>query len=275
MGLKYEEFDWYATPLYYDIVFEEDTELEGRFLESMLTLYGPRRGHRILEPACGTGRLVAEMARRGYSVTGFDMSDASLGFAAERLRAQGLRARLGTQRMESFRYSSRFDLVHCFVSTFKYLLTEKDSKSHLEAVARVLQPGGVYVLGFHLSDYEDTSVSRERWTGERNGTRVVCNIQSWPPDRRTRREKVRSRLVVERNGTTRRFQTTWPFRTYDAAQFRRLLRSVPDLELVANYDFTYDLRYQREFNDDQLDNVVILRKKRPAPAGRGSRLRER
>ncbi len=69
---RFENIDWYDTPRYYDIVFDAGTAVECDFLESMKRSYGLSRGNRVLEPACGSGRLVAEMARRGYAVSAFD-----------------------------------------------------------------------------------------------------------------------------------------------------------------------------------------------------------
>ena len=258
---KYEPLDWYTTPLYYDIVFEEDTEAEGEFLEEMLRRFGPSRGRSILEPACGSGRLLVEMARRGYSVTGFDLSEPMLEFARRRLRDAGEKATLRVARMEDFRFHKRFQLAHCLVSTFKYLLDEESARAHLQCVHDALSPGGVYVLGFHLSQYDLTTLSRERWVGERDGVKVTCVIQSWPPNRRKRTERVRSRLVVQQGDEAKGYESLWDFRTYDAAQFRRLLRKVPGFEHVATYDFCYQLGRRREFDDEQLDNVVVLRRR--------------
>ncbi len=261
MPVVFDELDWYSSPLYYDIVFEEDTRLEGTFLEAMSERYAGTQGRRVLEPACGSGRLVEELARRGFRVHGFDRSREMLAFARERLDREGLDAELSVKDMESFRVRGRFDLAHCMVSTFKYLLTEEDARSHLACVARSLVPGGLYVLGLHLSDYTSSARSRERWVGEREGTRVVCNIQGWPADRRRRTERVRSRLVVTEAGAERKLETNWTFRTYDARQLRRLLKSVPELELVSVYDFTYDLDRERDLDDDQLDSVLVLRRR--------------
>ena len=70
-----------------------------------------------------------------------------------------------------------------------------------------------------------------------------------------------TRIVARENGEERRLETRWSFRTYNAREFRALLRSVGAFELVANYDFTYDAQDPRPFNDDQLDCVVVLRRK--------------
>lgn len=260
MANTYERCDWYENPRYYDLIFDEDTALEGAFLETMLERYGQSGGKRVLEPACGSGRLITEMVERGYDVTGFDASEAMLGFAHERLRKRRLKADVRAGRMEDFRTRARFDLAHCLVSTFKYLLTEEHARAHLECVARSLRKGGLYVLGLHLSEYDVTSKTRERWVVERDGAHVVCNIQSWPPDRKTRLEKVRSRLIVQEGRQTRRMETVWNFRTYDARQLRRLLRSVPALEHVTTFDFTYELGQERALDDEQMDCVLILRR---------------
>ncbi len=261
MTKTFDRIDWYDTPLYYDIVFEEDTRTEGLFLEAVSDLYGTSRGRRVLAPACGSGRLLEEMAARGWRVTGFDLSAPMLAFAKKRLARRKLAATLFEARMQDFRTRGKFDLAHCLVSTFKYLLTEKDARAHLKSVARALAPGGIYVLGFHLTQYGYEKRARERWVGRRGATKVTCNIQSWPADTAARTERVRSRVVVEERGQTRRHETEWTFRTYDASEVHALLAAVPELELVATYDFSYDLAAERDLTDDQLDNVLILRRR--------------
>src|SRR6187455_3399519 len=132
---RYDALDWYETPHYYDIVFDADTRREADFLEEMARRYGRRGTARVLEPACGSARLVRELARRGYSVTGFDRSEAMLAYAERRLRERRLSARLARSKLESFRFGQRFDVAHCLVSTFKYLLDEASARSHLRCVA--------------------------------------------------------------------------------------------------------------------------------------------
>jgi SAM-dependent methyltransferase len=261
MSSLYQPFDWYQTPLYYDIIFDEGTQADGAFLQAVHERYVTSGGRRMLEPACGSGRLVAEMVQRGFDVSGFDISAPMLRFAHQRLDKLGLKAELKEASMDAFAFKGKFDMAHCLVSTFKYLLDEAAAQAHLHCVAEALKRGGVYVLGLHLSEYDVTSCSRERWVAQRDGTKVVCNIQSWPAQRRTRTEKVRSRLVVTEGGRTSRYESNWNFRTYDLDQLRRLIRSATALEHVATYDFTHDIDAPQAFDGQQLDNVLILRKR--------------
>ncbi len=258
---RYTPFNWYEQPLYYDIIFDVDTPADADMLEAVHEQFVTARGRRMLEPACGTGRLVTEMANRGFAVTGLDICQPALAYARRRLRASGQRGRLLRAAMESFDLPGQFDIAHCLVSTFKYLLDERSARSHLRCVAKALKPGGVYVLGLHLSEYDNPSRIRERWVAARDGVEVVCNIQSWPPDRRRRTERVRSRLVVSENGTTRRFETAWQFRAYSAHQLRSLVLSVPELEHVATFNFQYDLNQPVQLDGSWLDNLLILRRR--------------
>ncbi|MBL8859589.1 MAG: class I SAM-dependent methyltransferase [Planctomycetes bacterium] len=259
------QVDWYDEPHAYDIVFAEDTRAEGRFLVEMLRVHGPKpkRGgqRRALEPACGSGRLVCELARRGLSVVGFDLNDAMLDYARSKLRARKLRARLEHADMTNFRFEGRFDLVHCLVSTFKYLLDEASARAHLECVARALRPGGIYVVGLHLSDYSRATASQERWIARRNGTLVTCVTRVEPAQRKSRLERVRTRLTIERGGKIARTETRWNFRTYDARQFARLVASVPEFECVALHDFHYEADVPRSLDDARADCVYVLRKR--------------
>lgn len=262
MPTPVRELDWYQAPRYYDLVFDQLTARELRFLEALYERHAPTRRRRVLEPACGSGRLLAPLAARGYRVTGFDLSEAMVAYTQERLRRRRLRGRISVADMASFRAPAEFDLAFNLVSTFKYLLSEAAARRHLERVAEALVPGGVYVLGFHLSDYDDGSPDRERWAGSRGKTRVVCDITSAPPDRRRRREAMRSRLTVTEPAGRFAFETRWSFRTYDAPQFERLLDSVPALEHIATHDFRYDPDREQLFGGEQLDAIVVLQKRR-------------
>jgi len=258
--LHYEVADWYQLPRYYDIAFASRNKAEVDFLETLYDRYA-QRGGAILEPACGSGRLMEGLLRRGHDVHGFDLGEAMVAYARERLDARKLGGVLWVDDMTSFRPRKRYAMAHCLVSSFKYLLTEKAARAHLQCVAASLRKGGVYVLGFHLSDYADQRHDSEQHTGARGRTKVTCRIDSEPPNRKTRLETLRARLVVKMPTRTLGNETTWKFRTYDENQFLRLLASVPELEHVATHNFSYKADEEIELGEEDLDSVVILRKR--------------
>lgn len=268
----FQQTDWYRFPLYYDIVYDGDTRKEADFLEAVLARHGPaevarRRPARILEPACGTGRLLIELARRGHHATGFDLSPEMVAYGQARSRQEPAdirrRLRIVRGRMESFRLRGPFHLSFCLLSTFKYLLTEEHAHAHLQRVARVLSRGGLCVLGIHLTPYERRHQDREVWQGSTRDLRVRSEVITRPADRETRLEWLRNRLTVRQRGSkvVERLETNWPVRTYDAREFETLLARTPVLQPVACYDFSHDIDSPRALDDSQEDVVVVLKKR--------------
>jgi hypothetical protein len=51
------------------------------------------------------------------------------------------------------------------------------------------------------------------------------------------------------------------FRTYTAPQFRKLLKSVPQLKVVETYDFNYNINAPIKVTPQTQDVVFVLRKK--------------
>lgn len=265
--MKHEQRDWYDTPLYYDMVYGTETMVQADFMEAVVERFatGKGRGARsVLEPACGSGRLIHELARRGWAASGFDANEKQIEFAKKRLRKSRLSAKLWQARMENFSLprAAKFDLTHCLVSTVKYLLTEDAARKFLRECSACLRPGGLFLLGLHLSDYDRTTHEHERWVVEENGIKVICNTRNWAADRKTRIEKARTRIEATANGKTSRQEINWSFRTYDAAQLRRTIReAVPELEIVRCFDFSYDIGQPRELDDSQSDVLVVMRKR--------------
>jgi len=258
--VAFQPVDWYDLTGYYDLVHREDTPREAEFLQQVFERYVQSGGRRLLEPACGSGRLVQAMARRGFLVDGFDCNQKMLEAARRKTQRFAERVKLYRAVLDDFPARPLYDLAFCMISTFRHLLTEFSARRHLELVRDSLKPGGVYLLGLHLSEYGVDAKSRERWTGGRGETRVVCNLQSWPPDQRNRLEKNRLRVIVTRNGSVERFEHHFILRSYSPAQLRRLLKSIPGFFHVATYDFENDITTPRSLSDDRLDFILVLRK---------------
>lgn len=256
--MRYAPFDWYQTPVYYDVVFDPLADEESAFVNAAFERHARVRGRRrrVLEPACGSGRVLEGLIARGWAATGFDLSAGMVARAKARLPA----ARISKQSMQRFVVRGDFELVYNLVSTFKYLRNDEEALSHLARVADVLRPGGLFLLGLHLADYEQQGCTRERWVGERGGTTVVCNVQRWPPQRRKRTERARARLVVTEQGRTRGFESVWQFRTYSERQLMRLVARERRLSHIATYGFDFDV--DRPVADpDRLDRVLVLIKR--------------
>jgi SAM-dependent methyltransferase len=252
---------WYDHPRFYDIAFRSETPLEADFVEAACRKYCPFPARQILEPACGTGRLLAELAGRGYQMTGFDLNRPSLDYLQRRLARRRLRADVFEADMADFRLPKPVDAAVCTVNTFRHLLGEQTARRHLECIAESLRPGGIYILGLHLLPMDASEEDTERWTERHGRTQVTVTLRVLSTDRRRRIERLRVSMLARVGKKEVRLRDEFSFRMYTAAQFRRLLKSVPSLELCDVYDFWYEIDYPMTFNDERTDTVFVLRKR--------------
>jgi len=253
----------YAYPRYWDLAFRDETRLEADFVDAVATKYCDFPVRRVLEPGCGGGRLVVELASRGYEVTGFDLSTPAIDYLKRRLKRRALRASVFEGDMTCVQIDPPVDLAICPMNTFRHLVTEDDARDHLEAIASSLRPGGIYLLGFHLLPLDIDPESSERWTARHGRTRVTFSLKVLDSQRRRRIETLRFRLnVTSGHARPRRLvlEDEFSLRMYTAAQFHHLLDSVPAFELLDVYDFWYDIADPLVLDDRITDTVFVLRK---------------
>lgn len=123
----------------------EATRAEVDFLIDALRL---PPGARILDVACGHGRHSVELARRGFEVTGLDLSTPSLKIARESAAQAGLDVTFVERDMRDIGFDSEFDAAINMFTAFGYLETEEDDQKVLEAIARALIEGGLFFIDF-------------------------------------------------------------------------------------------------------------------------------
>ena len=88
--------------------FTKGTIGECDFIEKEI---GFNKDLKILDIGCGTGRHSIELAKRGYYVTGIDLSDSMLQKAKENAKKKNVRVVFEKQDARSLPYKSEFDLA--------------------------------------------------------------------------------------------------------------------------------------------------------------------
>jgi SAM-dependent methyltransferase len=254
--------NWCEWPRYYDISVQSYTQQEADFVEAVCRKYCPYRVRRLLEPACGTGRLIVELAARGYEMIGFDHSNRGMNYLRHRLKRCRLSAKTFEAQMEDFRMKEQVDAGYCTISTFRHLLTEKEARRHLNCIAHALRPGGVYILGLHLLPSFIDKAGLIRWTEQRGQTKVSATLRVLNIDTRRRTEDFRADFRVRTAAKQLRLRYEFQYRTYTAKQFQQLLRSVQLLQLCGIYDFRYNLEEPAGLNDELGYGLFVLRRRR-------------
>jgi SAM-dependent methyltransferase len=138
--------------LYDAFVFEDDLPLYVELAQ--------RQGPRVLDVACGSGRVAVPLARNGQQVVGVDASPHMLALARAKLTAHGLNARLVQADMRTFGLDEAdFDLAIIAVKSFAYLLEPTDQLRCLETIRAHLRPGGMLAMDLMHPSLEWLSAS--------------------------------------------------------------------------------------------------------------------
>jgi len=222
----------------------------------------------FFEPACGSGRLLYHLGKLGFEAAGLDLNPLAVAFCNRRLKQHGFKESAFIGNMASFSLTDlgrtkKFDIAFNFVSSFLHLTTETDARKHLHAVADVLKPKGVYLLGIHLKPEETQYCLQERWNMRRGSLSVTSHLQSLSQDLKKRIEIIEFRIEAETPKKRYHIVDRFPFRIYSAGQFSKLLTVVNRFDVLETYSFDYDISRPVQVTPDTEDVVFVLRKKTP------------
>lgn len=131
---------------YYDRIMEEvDYEAWCNFYEACFAENGiaPKN---ILDLACGTGSITVPLAKRGYSMTGIDLSAEMLSLAQSKSDEAKVKLRLSEQNIALFQAGGSFDAVICSFDGINYLTSPKDVQSCFASVAETLSEDGIFIF---------------------------------------------------------------------------------------------------------------------------------
>ena len=228
----------YADPALYDLVHAEGTDDEVWLLTHLAEQHGCGI-KTALEPACGTGRYLAGLLRRRWTVEGYDSAPGMLAFTRKRLAGWGKRVRLSRGEMTTYRPRRKFGLILNVLSTFRHLMTEKDALSHLKLMAGALEPDGIFVLGLDLSVYGVDEPDEEVWECRQGGRTAKHVLMSIPAEPETRRERIINFVTTPKGKKERVLESTYDLRSYSAAELAALIDKSPlKIEAVYCYDGT-------------------------------------
>lgn len=141
--------DYDAIAPFYDIEhahFDEDLDMYRNFAELC--------GGKILELACGSGRLLLPLAREGYTLTGVDTSAEMLALARQELEQAGLtkRCQLVQQDMCTLQLPDKYRLALIALGSFGHILTRSQQQQVLAMLHQHLSKGATFILDISNED---------------------------------------------------------------------------------------------------------------------------
>ena len=164
----------------YDVLYSNRNDDEAVSLIDLIeSTVGARPNTHILDVGCGRGRHALELARRGYRVTGLDLSERALETARSRAAEENLDIQFVLGDIRNPVGRNQFDRVVNLFTAFGYFEAWSDHQKAVDAMALAVKPGGHVIQDFlnpaHVakelipSDSKmigDTLIEQRRWIDE-------------------------------------------------------------------------------------------------------------
>ncbi|QCR23937.1 cyclopropane-fatty-acyl-phospholipid synthase family protein [Pontibacter sp. SGAir0037] len=136
---------WFDSP-YYHILYKNRDEQEARqFIDKLLSYLHPKPHENILDLACGKGRHSIYLNKKGYDVTGIDLSPHSIAYAKQ---FENERLHFEVHDMRMVYKPEAFDFVLNLFTSFGYFSNETENVVALDATAKSIKHGGKFVIDF-------------------------------------------------------------------------------------------------------------------------------
>lgn len=116
------------------------------YVELLLSLEQVRP-RSVVDLACGTGNVSFELAKRGYQVTGVDISPAMIATArAKRDQSPDLEVEFQCQDLRTLCLPEKYDLAVCLFDSLNYILWEEELEAAFRNIAPCVTPEGLFIF---------------------------------------------------------------------------------------------------------------------------------
>jgi len=233
----------YCYPEYCDIAFAvEDAVREVDFFAAAIARFSGIPVHRVLEIACGTAPYLAEWHRRSTRYCGLDLSTAMLEAARAKAASLGIAADFFAADLRDFDPApiGPVDLAYVLLGSI-YVGSNGEFLGHLDRVAAVLPPGGLYLLD-SVVWFETFRGYRRRWTRRRGGISVQMTYRAEPIDPVAQTYNEFVTLDVDDHGARHKIESRVPTKIFFPQEFLCLVQLSRRFEFVGWFnDFSFTL----------------------------------
>lgn len=185
----------------------------------------------VLDLACGTGRLCAELAKRGYETIGVDASVDMLMRAMENTVGSEPRPLFLQQRMERLDLYGTVGACLCCLDSVNYVTDPRALQEAFRRVALFLEPGGLFLFDANTEE-KFARIDGEAYVREDEG--VFC---VWQAALEGRRCTYAFDLFEQGDGGLwERVQETHEERVYTPEELVGMLRRAGFIEIERRFE---------------------------------------
>lgn len=242
---------------YYDIIYhDKDTEAECDFVEQLMNKFSSKKPKKILDMACGTGRHALIFSKRGFDVTGIDLSNNQLKVAREKASELQLNPKFFEMRMQDFKLDDKFDVALCMFEAINYITTYDEMKQALTNIRNHLKKDGLFIFDFLNGFPLLESYSPERMKIIDNGKIKMIRHKQMKLDKLKHLYEVKYNcLVLEGNKLIDQFDEFHSCRFYFPDETKHLLEEC-GFKVLSIFPF---MEMDKQLTDDVWDVCVVCK----------------
>lgn len=130
--------------IYDELIKDVDYEKWNSYIKEIFYKFG-KNPKSLLEMACGTGNLTYYLAKDGYNLTCFDVSDDMLAMAYNKL-SKFRNVTLLKQNMIDFNIGKEFDGIISILDSINYIIDESELLNTFKNVRSHLKKDGIFIF---------------------------------------------------------------------------------------------------------------------------------
>ena len=136
---------WFNSPFYH-ILYQQRNDAEAEFfIDNLTNFLKPEPKSKILDIACGKGRHAIYLNKKGFDVTGIDLSEQSINYA---MQFENKELHFFKHDMRCLLYINYFDIAVNLFTSFGYFDTEYQHIKALKSFRKAVKANGCLVLDY-------------------------------------------------------------------------------------------------------------------------------
>lgn len=240
---------WFSNKFYLELYQHRDEE-DARWMINLLQRsISVNTKSRVLDIACGSGRHSLELARRGFEVTGFDLSEFLINEAKKGLKEsveKDLKVKFIIKDMRYFNFKESFDIAVNIFTSFGYFDNDEENFRVIKNVSDSLKKGGYFVFDFINKKYLEKNIVP--YSIDRKGKFTIKQ------NRRIENDFVIKEISIKKGKVELEFNEV--LRLYSLNEFKKVFESYK-LRIQSIYgDYSGN-----KFNLNKSQRLIIIAKK--------------
>jgi SAM-dependent methyltransferase len=219
--------NWFDSPYYHKLYFDRDEEEAALFIKNLMQFLQPKPNSFMLDVACGKGRHAITMHSYGHTVTGIDISPASIAFANQ----------YASDTLEFFKHDMRltfrinyYDYAFNLFTSFGYFDNERQNDDALRTIAQSIKPKGFFIMDYLNVNY----VANKLIPFEKK----VMDTTTFTIKRKKTATHFEKEIIVEDVALANSFSHTEKVATYTLADFEKMFlkQKLSIVNIFGSYD---------------------------------------